>query len=76
MRRIVVFVDVNTEQLERSNGDLIVGESGDPELGQLKVVTDDFLDCLFPGRHACLSGGQERAVDIPEQNDHAICGTT
>src|SRR4029434_9908179 len=71
-----LVVDVDTQHLERANRDLIVGEPGDAELGELEIMADHFPDSLLPCRHACLAGGQQRAIDIPEQDDHAICGTT
>jgi hypothetical protein len=71
-----VLIGVDTQHLERPDRDLIVSQAGHAERRQLKVVTHNFLHRLLPGRHACLTGRQERTIDVPEKNGHAICGTT
>ena len=62
----------HTHELECPHGDLIVGQSRDSDGRQVEVLSRRLANRLFPRRHTGLAGRQQRAVDVPENDRHAI----
>jgi hypothetical protein len=60
------------ERFEHLHGDLVIGEAGRADGGQIDVAAGQLANGLFPRDDSGASRRQQRSVDVPEETRHAI----